>query len=78
MTYVTGDGASHPTREAALAHARRIAATTGQIIAIEDEDDGRPLPVVLSRRDWQRVMATMLYASAGELYESIRDQIEGE
>jgi hypothetical protein len=33
--YVTGDGVSHYTREAAFRHADSVAARTGQIIAIE-------------------------------------------
>lgn len=33
--YVTGDGVEHATRDAAFAHADRVAATTGAIIAIE-------------------------------------------
>jgi hypothetical protein len=33
--YVTGDGVKHATRDDAFAHAGKVAATTGQIIAIE-------------------------------------------
>lgn len=33
--HVTGDGVTHPTQEAAIEHANEVAATTGNIVAVE-------------------------------------------
>jgi hypothetical protein len=40
--YATGDGVKHTTQEAAVDHANTVAATTGNIVAVESEPEPEP------------------------------------
>jgi hypothetical protein len=44
-THVTGDGAEHPTEDAALQHAGKVAADTGHVVAVEKVEPEVESPV---------------------------------